>query len=293
MHEMPISENPGGREPPERSGRPMRRLFIPAAAAAGVLFVASVAGLAFGRSLFNEPGVRELKSVRDELGAERLLFVFAHPDDEITANALIARAKNEGLAVYTLTATRGEAGAQYPPVVDQPHLGVVREGELRKHLFALGVDRATILDLGDGKLESRDFETLVGLVAAEIADTRADAVITFHPESGVSDHRDHKRIGAATREAAGRSEAAPTLYYVLGPRPALNRFGGETGAKVAAHQPPPAFAVKAPARDKKRAWRIHQSQSEFLQAAWGLSPTVLYLLWTEEYYARADETGAP
>ena len=134
---------------------------------------------------------------------------------------------------------------------------------------------------------------LVGLVAAEIADTRADAVITFHPESGVSDHRDHKRIGAATREAAGRSEAAPTLYYVLGPRPALNRFGGETGAKVAAHQPPPAFAVKAPARDKKRAWRIHQSQSEFLQAAWGLSPTVLYLLWTEEYYARADETGAP
>ncbi|HNR76680.1 MAG TPA: hypothetical protein PKM48_06095 [Parvularculaceae bacterium] len=46
-------------------------------------------------------------------------------------------------------------------------------------------------------------------------------------------------------------------------------------------------------RDKRRAWRIHQSQSEFLQAIMGLSPSLLYAFWTEEYYARANETGAP
>ena len=43
----------------------------------------------------------------------------------------------------------------------------------------------------------------------------------------------------AAREAAGRSESGPALYYVLGPRPALNRFGGDHfRARAAKHNLP-------------------------------------------------------
>lgn len=265
-----------------------------AGAVLAMLIILAFAGLMLGRTLFNEPGVARLQSVSETLGEAGVLFVFAHPDDEITANALMARARAEGVPVHLFTATRGEAGAQYPPVVDQAHLGVVREAEARRHGFALGVASHAVLDLGDGQLEHRPLEELTALVAAAIARTRPSAVVSFHPESGVSLHPDHMMIGAAAQAAvAALGEGAPVLVQVLAPRPALRRFGGARGAHVAALQPEPDFAVGAPAGAKIRAWAIHESQSRYLQAAYGLPPGVLYRLWTQEYYALAPAPQAP
>jgi len=268
-----------------------------AGAALAVLAVLALGALMLGRTLFNEPGVARLASVTATLGEAGVLFVFAHPDDEITANALMARIVAEGVPVHLFTATRGEAGTQYPPVVDQPHLGVVREAEARKHGFALGVASHDVLDLGDGQLEYHPLDDLTGLVTHAIARTQPSAVVSFHPESGVSLHPDHMMIGAAAQAAvAARGPDAPVLVHVLAPRPALRRFGGARGQHVAALQPEPDFSVPAPARAKIRAWGIHHSQSRYLQAAYGLPPGVLHRLWTQEYYAIApapagDETG--
>ncbi len=263
-----------------------RLIVLGGALAAGLIL--ALAALILGRSLFNEPGVARLSSVTQQFGEAGVLFVFAHPDDEITANALMARIVAEGVPVHLFTATRGEAGTQYPPVVDQAHLGVVREAEARKHGFALGVASHEVRDLGDGQLETRPLDDLTALVAQTIARTRPSAVVSFHPESGVSLHPDHMMIGAAAQAAvAGLGPDAPVLIYVLAPRPALRRFGGARGQHVAALQPEPDFAVPAPAGPKIRAWRIHESQSRYLQAAYGLPPGVLHRLWTQEYYAVA------
>lgn len=268
----------------------MRRIApIAIAAGAAALGLAILAAVLIARTLFNEPGVERLGSVRGDLGAERLLFVFAHPDDEITANALMRRAVEEGAYVALFTATRGEAGTQYPPVVDQPHLGVVREAEARKHGFDIGVDRHTVEDLGDGRLADRDFEELVARVAAEIEAAAPDMVISFHPESAISLHPDHTTIGRAASQAVARSGRGITLIHVLAPRPALRRFGGERGERIAALQPEPDFAVPAPASDKRRAWQIHHSQSDYLQNTYALPPWLMYALWTEEYFAFAGE----
>lgn len=268
-----------------------RIILIGAGIALGVLVVAALAGLMVARSFFAEPGVPRLGDLRGELGEAGLLFVFAHPDDEITANALMARGVAEGVPVHLFTATRGEAGTQYPPVVDQPHLGIVREAEARRHGFALGVASHTVLDLGDGQLRARPFDLLVERVSAEIARTAPSAVITFHPESAISLHPDHMAIGEAARRAVlALGDDAPRLVYVLAPRPGLRRFGGERGQLIAEIQPDPDFAVPSPARDKRRAWRIHESQSRYLQATYGIGPRVLYALWTREYYAFADGT---
>jgi len=268
-----------------------RIILIGAGIFLGVVLVAALAGLMIARSLFAEPGVERLSDLRGELGEAGLLFVFAHPDDEITANALMARGVDAGVPVHLFTATRGEAGTQYPPVVDQPHLGIVREAEARKHGFALGVASHTVLDLGDGQLRQRPFDELVERVTAEIARTRPSTVITFHPESAISLHPDHMAIGEATRQAVlAMGEDAPRLVYVLAPRPGLRRFGGERGQLIADIQPEPDFAVPSPSRDKQRAWRIHESQSRYLLATYGIGPRVMYALWTREYYAFADAT---
>jgi len=259
-----------------------------AGAALAVLVALAFGALMLGRTLFNEPGVARLGSVTDQFGEAGVLFVFAHPDDEITANALMARIVAEGAPVHLFTATRGEAGTQYPPVVDQAHLGVVREAEARKHGFALGVASHAVLDLGDGQLEYRPLVDLTALVTDTIARTRPSAVVSFHPDSGVSLHPDHMVIGAAAQAAvAALGDDEPVLVQVLAPRPALRRFGGARGQHVAALQPEPDFAVPAPAGPKIRAWRTHHSQSRYLQAAYGLPPGVLHRLWTQEYYAIA------
>jgi len=256
------------------------------------LFILALGALMLGRTLFNEPGVARLGSLTEQFGEAGVLFVFAHPDDEITANALMARIVAAGAPVHLFTATRGEAGTQYPPVVDQAHLGVVREAEARKHGFALGVASHEVRDLGDGRLEHRPLDDLTALVSETIARTNPSAIVSFHSESGVSLHPDHMMIGAAAQAAVEElGEDAPTLIYVLAPRPALRRFGGARGQHVAALQPEPDFSVHAPAGPKIRAWRIHESQSRYLQAAYGLPPGVLHRLWTEEYYAVAPAPG--
>ncbi|MCC5981292.1 MAG: PIG-L family deacetylase [Oceanicaulis sp.] len=266
-----------------------RIILIWAGIVAGALALIALGGLMLARSLFAEPGVPRLADARGALGEAGWLFVFAHPDDEITANALMARGVAEGVPVHLFTATRGEAGTQYPPVVDQPHLGIVREAEARRHGFSLGVASHTVLDMGDGQLRARPFDELVERVAAEIERTRPSAVISFHPESAISLHPDHMAIGEAARQAVeALGEEGPRLVYVLAPRPGLRQFGGERGQLIADIQPDPDFAVPAPSRDKRRAWRIHESQSRYLQATYGIGPRVMYALWTREYYAFSD-----
>ena len=128
----------------------IRRLVFGLIVLAIIVLVGSQAALWYGRSLFAEPDVPVANSVTEALNARRIVLVFAHPDDEITATELISRAVDEGAFVATITATRGEAGTQFPEIVDQAHLGVVREGELRRHGYALGLDEQIVLGLPDG-----------------------------------------------------------------------------------------------------------------------------------------------
>ena len=250
-----------------------------------VLLVAGLIALLAGRTLFAERGVPEIHSVRDDLEASHILFVFAHPDDEILVTELITRAVEEGIRVTTLTATRGEAGTQYPPIVDQAWLGVVREGELRRHGFALGIERQIVLGLRDGGGSDTPDGELADQVRAVISDVRPDLVVSFHPASAISLHPDHMAMGRAARSAA----ADLPVLHVLGPRPGFRRFGGENQRHVADLQPDPDLALDADPRLKLRAWRIHQSQTRYIAGTTGLPAWVLYSIWRQEYYAWADE----
>ncbi|GJL98136.1 MAG: hypothetical protein DHS20C06_19530 [Hyphobacterium sp.] len=268
----------------------MRRLVISLTVVGLVLLVLAQAVLWHGRSLFAEPDVEVVTSVTEALNAQRIVLVFAHPDDEITATELISRAVEEGAFVATITATRGEAGTQFPEIVAQEHLGVVREGELRRHGYVLGLDEQVVLGLPDGGVpESMSEDALANRVLEELVRLEADAVVTFHPPSGVSLHEDHMAIGraalAATQDYARQRGEPVTLAYTLVSRPGTRRFGGERYARVADLQPDPTFALDIDTSLKTRAWRIHASQAAYLRATTGVPAWLLYQLWTQEYYA--------
>jgi LmbE family N-acetylglucosaminyl deacetylase len=92
-----------------------------------------------------------------------LLAVFAHPDDEtFRPGGTLALLARQGVQVYLLTATRGEAGScGDPPVCRPEELPVVRERELRCACAALGIEPPHILDYPDGRLSDVDPEAVV------------------------------------------------------------------------------------------------------------------------------------
>jgi LmbE family N-acetylglucosaminyl deacetylase len=264
------------------------------ALAAAALAAAALAGALGLRRLFTEPGAAPVPSLTAALGARRVVGVFAHPDDEQLVTGLLLRAHREGAFTALVTATRGEAGTQSPVVARQRDLGAVREAELLKNGFALGVDEQEVWSYPDGGVPQVPLDELVARVEDALRRHRPDLVVTFWPASGATGHPDHMRIGLAAEQAIARlraSGAGPRwLAYTLTPRRAFARFGGELGRRVAAETPEATHRMPGEIRAKLRGWRIHASQRDFVRAEFGVPASVLHRLWSEELY-RVVELG--
>src|SRR5207253_7616462 len=108
----------------------------------------------------------------DQKPAERVVGIFAHPDDEsILAGGTLAACAAAGAEVIILSMTRGEQGPIANPELATPEtLGAVRETELRSAGRALGVPTIECLDYPDGELESADANEVVADLAQRLKD---------------------------------------------------------------------------------------------------------------------------
>jgi LmbE family N-acetylglucosaminyl deacetylase len=149
---------------------------------------------------------------------QRLLCVFAHPDDEVfCAGGLLARWVAENGEAMVVSATRGEAGQiRDARAATRATLGAVRERELRSACAALGVQQVRCLDHRDGTLHMVSQAALAAEVATLVRDFDADVVVTFGPDGGYG-HPDHIAISHATTRACqliqSAGERVPHLYY--------------------------------------------------------------------------------
>jgi LmbE family N-acetylglucosaminyl deacetylase len=168
------------------------------------------------------------------MSRERLLGVFAHPDDEsLVAGGALAACAAAGIDVALLCVTRGELG----PIAEaglatRETLAAVREAELRAAGRALGVSAVECLGYPDGGLQWCDGNALVADLGGALRRWRPSAVITFGPE-GLYWHRDHLAVHAVTLaavDAAAGEGFAPGVYYATWPR----GWAGELVAAVAA-----------------------------------------------------------
>ena len=268
-----------------------RHLGKAAAVAAGAVALLLIAAWVWVDRRFEEPDARHVASLAAELGAERVLAVFAHPDDEQLVAGLLTRAgRDDGAWTGMITATRGEAGTQMPQIVAQPFLGVVRTGEVLKNGYALGLEAQEVWELPDGGLSGLPVNTLAGQILNAYHRYEPDLVVTFWPQSGATQHPDHMRIGLATQIAAYEFrgihvyQGPKHLAYVLMPRDVMRRFGGERGAFVADNQPAPTYSMPGETAAKLKGWDIHESQGEFVKRVYGVPANVLYTFFDKEFY---------
>jgi len=226
----------------------MKKKFLAGSLAA--IVAALFAGIWWLDAQFEEPDAVIAKSIAGELGAKSVLAIFAHPDDEQLVTGLLIRARErDGAITRIITATKGEAGTQLPQVARQEELGVIRHAELLKNGYALGVKEQLVWDYPDGGVADVDFEGYVTRLENQIAIWKPDLIVTFWPESGFSDHADHKVVSKAAVEAVRRHresnpEGAPNaIAFILAPRRMMSRFAGDTGKIIAANQPAPSYAM--------------------------------------------------
>ena len=141
------------------------------------------------------------------MSARRLMAVLAHPDDEsLGAGGTLAKYASEGVDVFVLTATRGDAGRYHghrpgdPEHPGRSALANIREAELRAAAAVLGVRDVFLLDHRDQHLDAANPREAVAGIVGYIRRLRPDVVVTFGPD-GSYGHPDHVAISQLTTAA--------------------------------------------------------------------------------------------
>lgn len=144
---------------------------------------------------------QDLEALERVLGARRVLFVGAHPDDpDAAAGGTVARLIGAGARVRYLVVTSGDKGV---PKEEQaaPHAFIERrEAEQRASAAYLGVEEVVFLRQRDGEV----FDTLAlrEKIVREIRRLQADLVITHDPLTRMlRQHPDHRAVGFAALAA--------------------------------------------------------------------------------------------
>jgi len=153
-------------------------------------------------------------------GARSLLWVGAHPDDEVIAAPLLGRlCVEEGLACTFLVITKGEAGQCRLANGCHPDLGSVRSAEMRRsaRLFGAQLTQWNLPDGGGGAgwaAASGGLEALLSQTGSLIQALDPDVILTFDPRHGSTCHPDHRAAGDLVLQAAARVPRRPTVYLL-------------------------------------------------------------------------------
>lgn len=143
---------------------------------------------------------------------KRLMCVVAHPDDECVAfgGALALYAK-QGVEVYILCLTDGQAATNRGEAMTPAELGQMRRKEFAASCQVLGASRYELLDYQDGQLEFQNVSEIAALLVERMRSWQPHVVVTFGLDGAVNTHPDHATVGSITSMAFQWS-ARPKRY---------------------------------------------------------------------------------
>jgi LmbE family N-acetylglucosaminyl deacetylase len=254
--------------------------------------------------------------------SRRLMAVLAHPDDEsLGVGGTLASYASQGVEVFVVTATRGDAGrfrghrAGEPGHPGPEQLAAIREAELRSAAAALGVRDVALLGYLDQRLDCAPPRQAIARIVDEVRRHRPDVVLTFGPE-GAYGHPDHVAISQLTTaammaaadsafvsegESAGASpHAVSKLYYLAWPRSMWSAYESavhtlsSTVDGVERHATPwPDWAITTTI-DTGDVWPVvwravscHESQLAAYEPLRDLAPEHHKALWGRQSFYRA------
>lgn len=145
---------------------------------------------------------------------KRVLFIFPHPDDEISVGGLIKHVATHNGFVSLAILTRGERGTIDGHLCEQ--LKIIRHEEMLKSAKNLGVTRLIHKDFGDGKLTQKKL-FLSKYLHKLIDDERPDLVVTYDL-SGLYGHEDHMVVSEIVTKLLQRYFSQISLWYTTRPQ---------------------------------------------------------------------------
>ncbi len=163
-------------------------------------------------------GLAALGTAQDK---RTILAVFAHPDDESSVGAALAKYAEAGHEVHLALLTSGQAGNANTDIPKGPELGRAREAEARCSAEALGIHEPLLLGFQDGATTPQQTQDEIARGLVEVFDrVRPDVVITWGPDglTGHPDHRVASNLATQIFQDSTRLQASPSkLYYVAWP----------------------------------------------------------------------------
>lgn len=157
----------------------------------------------------------------------RLLWIAAHPDDEVLIAPVLGElCVDQGGVCTFLVLTRGEAGICLIPGGCHPTLAQVRSAEMEESARLFGAE-LILWDLADGTpggaaaarhrwaAAMGGDDQLLARIGAEIDRVEPDLILTYDPRHGSTCHTDHQAVGALVLDALNLSETRKPRLYLL------------------------------------------------------------------------------
>jgi len=145
----------------------------------------------------------------EDIDFERVMVIFAHPDDaEVQCSGTIALWGEAGKRITYVVLTRGDKGTQDPSLGGEA-LAALRQEEQLEAARELGVEEVIFLPDGDGELEVtlERRRTLTRI----IREYQPEVLITHDPWMRYQLHPDHRASGTLALDAV--ISARDRLYF--------------------------------------------------------------------------------
>ena len=250
--------------------------------------------------------------IANDFHGENVMFIFPHPDDEITCAGTLRILDDQKVTTTLITLTKGEAGdsngmvRETDPAKRKSLLGSIRNKELLAAGKLLGVDHQEVLDFPDSGLKDIPAEAIKATIRERIAKYSPTILITYDDNVGLYGHIDHRLSARYVKEIFLEDRGkngfpVRKLYQVTLPKPMIrvalriSKFFQDNYPKDPAKGlPSPAMAVRITdvGKYKRDAMLLHESQRQTFDdmQPWfdKVPPAIYYRIFDREYFAAVN-----
>jgi LmbE family N-acetylglucosaminyl deacetylase len=213
----------------------------------------------------------------NDLEFERVMVIFAHPDDaEVQCAGTIALWVEAGKKITYVVLTRGDKGTQDPSMAGD-ELVQIRQKEQLQAASELGVEKVVFLPNGDGELEVNLERRKI--LTRIIREHQPEVLITHDPWMRYQLHPDHRASGTLALDAV--ISARDRLYFPDQINDGVKPCRVKRVLFFASDQPD--FWVDIGGTMEKKIAALGKHQSQVIQ----------WPKWEEWMRRRAQNAGAP